>query len=332
MNGNLMLRRAFLRVGASAGLSLACAMSIMVSAAWAQDNWPSRRVTIVVPFAAGSNTDACARLLADLLRDIYGQPFIVENRGGAGGTLGANAVAKAAPDGYTLLMAGNTSISAAPALFKIVPYDPIKDFTAIARVGRFSSLLVTTPQQPFRTMQELVAYAKANPGKLSYGHGNSTGHIVGETIKKRTGIDMARVPYTATPAAMTDLIGGRTQMVVSDLLSGLPQVQAGRVVPLATVFLERNLPDVPTLNETVMPGFEVLAWLGLFGPADMPAEIVRTLSDNLRTIFARSDIAARIGTMGIDPFYAPSEATAAFIRADLPKWKEMAREAGIEPQ
>ena len=143
--GNLMTRRTMLRVGLCAGLSLACAMSIMVPAASAQDKWPSRRVTIVVPFAAGSNTDACARLLAELLRDIHGQPFIVENRGGAGGTLGANAVAKSAPDGYTLLMAGNTSLSAAPALVKNVPYDPIKDFTAIARVGRFSSVLVTTP-------------------------------------------------------------------------------------------------------------------------------------------------------------------------------------------
>ena len=272
-----MVSRTILRVGIWAGLSLACAMSNLVSAAWAQDKWPSRRVTIVVPFAAGSNTDACARLLAELLRDIYDQPFVIENRGGAGGTLGANAVAKSAPDGYTLLMAGNTSLSAAPALFKTVPYDPIKDFTAVARVGRFSSVLVATTQHPFRTIQEFVTYAKANPGKLSYGHGNSTGFIVGEAMKKRMGIDMARVPYTATPAAITDLLGGRTQMVVSDLLSGVPQIQAGKLVALATIFRERSslLPEVPTLHETVMPGFEVLPWLGLFGPAGMPAGIVK---------------------------------------------------------
>lgn len=320
------MRQTILLVGA--------VLSMMLSQACAQDKWPSRRVTIVVPFAAGSNTDACARLLAELLRDTHGQPFVVENRGGGGGTLGANAVAKAVPDGYTLLMAGNTSLSAAPALFKNVPYDPARDFTAIARIGRFSSVLVTTPAQPFRTMQELVITAKANPGKLSYGHGNSTGHIVGEAIKKRMGIDMARVPYTATPAAMADLIGERTQLIVSDLLSGIPQIQAGKVVPLATIFRERSalLPDVPTLHETVMPNFEVLPWLGLLGPADLPADIVKNLSENLRVIFARSDIAARIGTMGIEPYYASSEATAAFIRADLPKWQEMAREAGIDPQ
>jgi tripartite-type tricarboxylate transporter receptor subunit TctC len=329
-----MTRRSILRLGAWAALSLVAAVSGAIPSALAQDKWPSRRVTIVVPFAAGSNTDACARLLAEQLRDIYDQPFIVENRGGAGGTLGANAVAKSAPDGYTLLMAGNTSISAAPALVKNVPYDPIKDFTPIARVGRFSSVIVATTQQPFRTIEDFVQYAKANPGKLSYGHGNSTGFIVGEAIKRQTGIDMARVPYTATPAAITDLVGGRTQLVISDLLSGVPQIQAGKLVGLATIFHERStlLPDIPTLHETVMPGFEVLPWLGLFGPADMPRDIVTKLSDNLRTIFARPDVIARIGTMGIEPFYAPSETTAAFVSADLPKWRQMAKDAGIEPQ
>jgi tripartite-type tricarboxylate transporter receptor subunit TctC len=328
-----MRRRTFIQASLSAAVSLIGALPLAPRAR-AQEKWPSKRVTIVVPFAAGSNTDACARLVADLLKDIYGQPFIVENRGGAGGSLGANAVAKAPADGYTLLMAGNTSLSAAPALLKTVPYDPIKDFTPIARIGRFSSVLVTTPEQPFKTMQAFVAYGKANPGKLSYGHGNSTGHIVGETIKKRTGIEIARVPYSATPAAITDLIGGRTQMVVSDLLSGVPQIQAGRLVPLATIFRERSslLADVPTLHETVLPGFEVLPWLGLFGPAGMPDDAVTMLSDNLRTLLARADVIARIALMGIEPYYAPSGETAAFVNADLPKWQEMAREAGIEPQ
>jgi tripartite-type tricarboxylate transporter receptor subunit TctC len=215
-----------------------------------------------------------------------------------------------------------------------VPYDPVRDFTPIARVGRFSSVLVATTSQPFRTMQEFVSYAKANPGRLSYGHGNSTGHIVGEAIKKRTGIDMARVPYTATPAAVIDLMGGRTQLVVSDLLSGKPQIEAGKLVALATIFRERSslMPEAPTLHETVMPGFEVLPWLGLLGPANMPADIVRMLSDNLRTIFARPDVVARIATMGIEPYYAPGEETAAFIKSDLPRWLELARDAGIEPQ
>jgi tripartite-type tricarboxylate transporter receptor subunit TctC len=329
-----MTGRVILRAGMCAALAFVCALCSFVPTASAQDKWPSRRVTIVVPFSAGSNTDACARLLAELLRDIYGQPFIVENRGGAGGTLGAHAVAKSAPDGYTLLMAGNTSLSAAPALIKTVPYDPIKDFTPIARVGRFASVLVAPAQQPYRTMQEFVSYAKANPGKLSYGHGNSTGHIIGELVKKRTGIDMTRVPYTAVPLAITDLIAGRTQMVLSDMLSGIPQIQAGKVVALATIFRERTAfaPDVPTLHETVMPGFEILPWLGLLGPANMPADVVKMLSDNLRTIIARPDVVAKIGTMGIEPYYAPSEETVPFIKADLPKWLEVAKEAGIDPQ
>ena len=329
----MMKRRTILQAGVGAGLSLIGA-SRVTPRAWAQEKWPSKLVTIYVPFGAGSNTDACARLIADQLKEIHGQPFIVENRGGAGGTIGANLVAKAPADGYRLLIAGNSSLSAAPVLIKNVPYDPIKDFTPIARVGRFSSVLVTSPDQPFKSMQGLIAYAKANPGKLNYGHSNSSGQITGESIKKRTGIDVTRVPYSTIPAAIADLLGGRIQLVFADLLSAGPQIQAGKIVPLSTSFLQRSalMPDIPTLNETVMPGFEVVPWLGLFAPASVPENIVKMLSDNLRTILTRPDIVARIGPMGIEPYYAPSDETTAFVKADLPKWQELARYANIEPQ
>ena len=329
----MMKRRTILQAGVGAGLSLIGA-SRVAPKAWAQEKWPSKLVTIYVPFGAGSNTDACARLIADQLKEIHGQPFIVENRGGAGGTIGANLVAKAPADGYRLLIAGNSSLSAAPVLIKNVPYDPIRDFTPIARVGRFSSVLITSPGQPFKSMQELIAYAKANPGKLNYGHSNSSGQIIGESIKKRTGIDVTRVPYSTNPAAIADLLGGRIQLVFADFLSGGPQIQAGKAVPLSTFFLQRSalMPDIPTLNETVMPGFEVVPWLGLFAPAGVPENIVKMLSDNLRTILTRPDIVARIGPMGIEPYYAPSDETTAFVKADLPKWQELARDASIEPQ
>ena len=170
-------------------LARACALALTVAVsglvttgAEAQGKWPDRRITLLVPFGAGTVTDAMARLLADQLKDSLGQPVIVENRAGAGSTLGTQIVAKAAPDGYTLMMGGNSSHSAAPALVKVVPYDPIKDFTFIARIGKYPSVLATNPQQPFKTVQEFVAYAKANPGKLTYGHGNATGHITGETV------------------------------------------------------------------------------------------------------------------------------------------------------
>jgi tripartite-type tricarboxylate transporter receptor subunit TctC len=327
-----MKRRTVVKAGLGAALS-SIGGTPFVQKVQAQEKWPSRPVTVVVPLAAGGNTDSCARLVADLLKEIYGQPFIIENRAGAGGTLGASAVARAVADGYTLLMAGNTGLSAAPAMLKKVPYDPIKDFVPIARVGRFSSVLVTTPDQPFKSVKDLVAYAKVNPGKLRVAHSFSSGYIVAESLRKRTSIDITIVPYTRTSVALADLIGGRIEVAVTDLLSGLPQIEAGKIVPLATFFLDRSslLPEVPTLNETVMPGFEVLPWLGLFGPARVPSTVVGMLSDNLRTILARPDVVARIGMMGIEPYYAPSEVAAAFIRTDLPKWQALAREAGIEP-
>ena len=173
-------------------------------------------MTIITPFAAGSVTDATARSIAAHLQEALGQPFIVENRAGAGGMPAAAAVAKAAPDGHTLFITTNTTHSAAPGLFKHVPYDPIKDFTPVARIGSFPSLIAANPGQPFKSMQELVAFAKANPGKLSIAHGNSTGHITIEAFKQRTKIDIARVPYRSNPTAITDLIAGHIPLMVPD--------------------------------------------------------------------------------------------------------------------
>ncbi|CAN0483308.1 unnamed protein product, partial [Phaeothamnion confervicola] len=207
------------------------------------------------------------------------QPFVIENRGGAGGILGASAVWKAAPDGYTLLMGGNTTHSAAPALYKNVPYDPIKDFTPIARIGRYPSVFATNPQQPFKTIQEFAAFAKANPGKLTCGHGNATGHITCETVKRRLGLDMVRLPYSSNPPAITDLLGNNIQIMVPDFLGGIPQIEAGKIVPLAVVMRERSpmLPNVPTFHESVIKDFEVAPWTSRFGPAGLPPDIVKQL-------------------------------------------------------
>ena len=195
--------------------------------------YPTRPVTIITPFAAGSVTDATARAIAAHLQETLGQTFIVENRAGAGGMPAASAVAKAAPDGHTLLITTNSTHSAAPGLFKSVPYDPIKDFTPVARIGSFPSLIAANPNLPFKSMQELVAYAKANPGKLSIAHGNSTGHITIEALKQRTKIDLARVPYRSNPAAITDLIAGHIPLMVPDFGTALPQLKAQKIRPLA---------------------------------------------------------------------------------------------------
>ena len=322
-------------------LARACALALTVAVsglvttgAEAQGKWPDRRITLLVPFGAGTVTDAMARLLADQLKDSLGQPVIVENRAGAGSTLGTQIVAKAAPDGYTLMMGGNSSHSAAPALVKVVPYDPIKDFTFIARIGKYPSVLATNPQQPFKTVQEFVAYAKANPGKLTYGHGNATGQIAGEAIKKRLGLDIARLAYTTTAQGTTDVLTNNIQVMVGDMISGPQLIAAGKLVALATFALQRSalMPNVPTLHETVMPGFEVLPWTGVFGPAGLPAEVVRKMADATQRILARPDAVERLGALGTEPFFAGPEELAAYVVADLPRWAAHAKEAGIEAQ
>jgi tripartite-type tricarboxylate transporter receptor subunit TctC len=298
------------------------------------ETYPARAVTIVVPFGPGSVTDAAARLVALHLQEALGQPFVIENKTGAGGLIAASAVAHAAPDGYTLLITTNSTHSAAPALFKTVPYDPIKDFTPLARIGSFPSLIAVYPGLPIKTIGDLVSYAKANPGKLEYGHGNSTGQIVGETLKKRTGIDIVRVAYRSNPAAVTDLIAGHIAMMIPDFNTGLPQVRAGSIRPVAVFTKERSrlLPDIPTLNETIMPGFDILAWAGMFGPANTPPEVVERIAGALQKILSDPKTAERFAEIGTEPFYSGPSDFGDYVKTELVKWTSVAKEAGIEPE
>jgi tripartite-type tricarboxylate transporter receptor subunit TctC len=297
------------------------------------ENYPARNVTIITPFAAGSQTDAAARLVAQNLQDALGQSFIVENKAGAGGLIAANIVAHAKPDGYTLLLTTNSTHSAL-ALYKSVPYDPIKDFAPIARLGNFPSFLAVNADVPVHTMAEFVAYAKANPGKLSYGTGNSTGQIVGETLKARTGIDVVRVSYRSNPAVMADLIAGHIQMMIPDMNTGLPQVKAGKIRALAVLTKQRNrlLPEVPTLDETVMPGFEILAWAGMFAPAGTPPEVVDTIANEMKKMLEKPELRDRFTGPGIDVLYTGPQEFSEFVKAQLGIWTAMIKEAGIEPE
>jgi tripartite-type tricarboxylate transporter receptor subunit TctC len=302
--------------------------------AFAADAYPTRPVTILTPFAAGSVTDAAARVLAQALQEQLGQPFVVENRAGAGGLLSASAVARAPNDGYTLLLTTNSTHSAANGLFKNVPYDPIKDFTPIARIGSFSSFIAVTPDKPYQTIQALVAYAKANPGKLSYGVGNSTSHIAGEALKKRTGTDIVRVPYRSNPMVITDLLAGQIQIMVADLNTGMPQLKAGKVNALAVLRRDRHplLPDVPTLNETVMPGYHILAWAGMFGPAGMPPEAVKVLAGAIEKALSKPEVVQRFTSSGTDVYWSGPQDFDAFVKSELVSWTAMIKEAGIEPE
>jgi tripartite-type tricarboxylate transporter receptor subunit TctC len=298
------------------------------------DTYPSRPVTILTPFGAGRATDAAARLIGQLLQEALGQTFVIENKPGAGGLIAASTVARAQPDGYTLLLTTNSTHSAAASLFKNVPYDPITDFAPIARVGSFPAFFAANPNAPFVSMEELVAYAKANPGKLVYGHGNSTGQIVGETLKHRLRLDIVRVAYRSTPAAVTDLIAGHIPLMVADLSTGLPQVREKRMRPLAMLTKRRNsaLPDVPTLDETVLPGFDLLAWLGLFAPAKTPAPVIDRLANEIHKILSTPELRKRFADAGTEVFWSGTAEFDDFVKTELVKWTSVIKEAGIEPE
>jgi len=318
-------------------MSRRAALTLLLAAgatpAFAED-YPSRPVTILTPFAAGSATDTAARLIGKYLQDSLGQPFIVENRDGAGGMIAAEAVARAVPDGYTILLTSNSTHSAAPALFKTVPYDPIKDFTPIARVGSFPSFIAVTPDLPVKTIQELVAYAKANPGKINAGYGNSTGRITTETFKRRLNLDITPVAYRSNPAAVTDLMAGHVQMGVPDFSTGLPMLKAEKIRPLAVLTKERDptLPDVPTLNETVMPGYDLLAWTGIFGPAGMPQKAVETLAKPIEAALSKQEVRDRFRDAGVEIFWIGPAGFSDYVKTELVKWTTLIKSAGIEPE
>ena len=297
-------------------------------------DYPTRVVRWIVPYPPGGTTDVLARIVSQWLSDKMGQPFVIENKAGGGGLIAAGSVARAAPDGYTLLVTTNTTHSAAQGLFKNVPYDPIKDFTPVARIGSFPTFIAVNINLPVRTIGELVAYAKENPGKLVYGHGNSTGQIVGEALKHRTGTNIVRVSYRSNPPAVTDLIGGHIGMMVPDFGLGLPQVRAQKIRALAVPTRERNsqLPDVPTLNETVIPGFDLLSWVGLFAPANTPPQVVDLLARELQKMLARPELKARFIDAGAETFWSGPQEFDAYVRSELIKWTTVIKEAGIEPE
>jgi tripartite-type tricarboxylate transporter receptor subunit TctC len=313
-------------------LAVAAIFAVLTPAAQAQ-TYPSRPVTLVVPYGAGTQTDVNARLIAKYLEAELGQSFVVENRAGGNGLIGSANVAAAEANGYTLLVTTNTTHSAAPALFKKVPYDPQMDFTPVARMERFSSLLIVNPDLPVKTIQDFVAYAKSNPGTLEYGYGNASGQIAGEMLKRQTGIDMTRVAYRNLAQGVTDLIAGHIRVLVSGL-NTLPFIRAGKMRALAVFSRQRSpvLPDVPTLDETVIPGFEMSAWLGVLGPANLPAEVVATLSGALHRVIERPEFRTRLQDDGIDAFWAGPKEFQDFIKTETVRWSALARDAGIEPE
>ena len=312
------------------------AVTLLGFAAFAQaQSYPTKTVKIVVPFAVGGIADTFARVIAQKLSDTYGQPFVVENRLGAGGNIGADLVAKSPPDGYTLVMGNIGSHAVNPYLSRSVPFDPLKDFVPIAHVLDAEGLLVVHPSLPVKNVAELIALAKSQPGKLSYASGGlgTTSHLAGELFKSMAGVDIVHVPYKGNSPAITDVMGGQVQMIFATMPTVLPQAKGGRLRPVATLGAARAAatPDVPTIAET-LPGFEVANWIGLFAPAGTPAEIVNRLNADVQKVMRAPDVEKRLETEGARFIPTTPESFAAFQRAEAAKWAKTIRDAGIKPE
>ena len=295
--------------------------------------WPSKPVRIVVPFAPGGTADTLGRLVAAKLGDSFKETFVVENRGGAGGVIGSELVAKAEPDGYTLVVSGVASHCIAPALRKDFPFDPLRDFTHIALFGGPPGVLVINPSLPVRNLKEFIAYAKAEDGKLAYGSpGNGTqGHLTAEQFKQVTGVRMTHVPYKGASLAVSDLIAGHVKVTSTTLTTAATQIKAGKARALAVTSSKRvpEFPDLPTFAELGYPELTATIWFSLSGPAGMPPEIVNRLNAEVRRILKLPDVRERLRLEGIEPGDLDPQQFTAFVAAELKHWAPVVREAGV---
>jgi tripartite-type tricarboxylate transporter receptor subunit TctC len=306
---------------------------LAVPAIYAQD-YPTRPITLIAPWPAGGAVDALCRAVAPKLAERLGQSVIVENRPGAGSALGTAAIAKAAPDGYALVMGGSGSLAIAPTLFKSLAYDPTKDFAPAALVGSIPFVLVVNPSLPVKSVAELVQYAKANPGKLSYGSGGpgSPHHLYAELLKSMTGIEMTHVPYKGSAPALTDVVAGHVPLLFSDTVPSLPLIREGRVRALGVSSAIRlpSAPEIPPIAEAGVPGFDAAGWGMIIAPAGTPKPIVARLHAELKAIVALPDIQQQIIKLGMVPAdSAAPDKLQDFINAEMTRWGKVVRQAGL---
>ena len=315
-------------------LILAATGATLLSPALRAENYPTKPITLVSVFGPGSASDTICRVIAQPLGVALKQTVIVEDRPGANGALAALYVARAAPDGHTLLMGTNSPHSAVPYLMKSVGYDPIKDFTPVSRVGSFTLMLLVNPTLPVHSVQELIDYGKAHPGKLSFASGNTAGIVAGQTLAHWAGIDMLHVPYKSTPPALQDLLAGRVSMMSVDLTSATPHVHSGAVRALAVTRIARSalFPELPTLDELGMKGFDLDAWAGIVTPAQTPPAIVARLNAELRKILDDPQIKSKLGNVGFETISSSPAEFEEFMKVQLGKWGKMIKDAGIQPE
>jgi tripartite-type tricarboxylate transporter receptor subunit TctC len=309
-------------------------LAVFATAAHSQ-TYPSKPIRWIVPFPPGGSTDILARVVGQKLTEAWGQPVIIENRGGAGGTLGAAEAAKAAPDGYTLLM-GAIHHTIAMSVYPKLPYDFSKDFAPITVVANVPNVLVVNPSVPANNAKELIAYAKANPGKLSYGSaGTGTAHhLIGEQFNLLAGVDIVHVPYKGSAPAIADLMGGQVQVMYDTIASALPHIKAGKLRALAVAPGKRSsaMPEIPTLSEAALPGFDVTTWFGALAPAKTPPEIVARLNKEMVDILKMPEVAKRLADVGAEPVGNTPEQMAAQIRRETEEFGKIVKQAKITVQ
>ena len=308
--------------------------AFMFLSACAHAQYPNKPIRVVVPFPAGSSTDIVTRVLANSVSQAIGQQLVVDNKAGADGAIAAAEVAKAAPDGYTLLMATNSPMSAVPALKKSPPYDPVADFTPITDVGRYTFFILVHPEVPARTLKELIDYARANPGKLNYATGNTTGIVSSAYFASLANLQLVHVPYKGEPQAVTDLIAGRVQLMFCSSGTSMPHIREGKLRPIVTTLGKRShlLPELPTIAEAGMPQFSITSWAGLFGPARMPNEVTARLNREFVAAMNRGDVQAAMEKQAFALSPSTPGELAAFVKEQMESYRRILRAAGVEPE
>ena len=324
--------RSFARraVSFAAGALLALAVVHGVAA----QPYPSKPVRIIVPYTPGGSNDVLARLVAKHMQEALKQPFVVENKPGASGQIGAEAGAKAPADGYTLLVAPNDVMTVTPNLFPNGPYDPVNDFEPIGTLGSVPIVLVVNAASPYKSVDDLIAAARAKPGALSYASSGSGGpqHMSAELFGLMTGVKMVHVPYKGNAPALTDVLGGQIDVLFSPINSALPHIRSGKLRALAMASDKRvaALPEVPTLTEAGVAGYKSEIWIGLFAPARTPRDIVDRLSAEITRMQAQPDVKEQLAAQGIEPMLTPPAQVSTMIRSDLARWQKVIRDTGVK--
>ena len=315
-------------------VALSCVPCTMSPAA-AAESYPSRPIRLIVPFPPGGGNDIVGRIVAAKLAEGLGQPVVVDNRGGAGGTIGTDLTAKAPPDGYTLLV-NNISLAVNHTLFAKLPYDTLKDLAPVSMIGRQPNIVVVHPALPVKTVRDLLALARAKPGELTYGSGGvgSASHLATEMLELMTRTDMVHVPYKGLGPALTDLMGGRLQLIISTMASALPQMKSGRLRPIAVTTARRSsfFPEVPTMDEAGVKGYEFSTWYGLLMPAGTPRAIVDRVNAETRKALDSALVKEQFVGQGLEPASSTPREFGAYLRSEVAKWRKVVKASGATPE